>query len=74
MVLKAQNNAVGYFSVYWNLIQILERGSWLKQFIIMSAMTMLGIFIYNLIAGSGDGSMLSALSGFFKGEIAARAV
>jgi len=41
----------------------------MKQFIIMSAMTALGIFIYNLIAGGGENSVLSELSGFFRHEI-----
>jgi len=39
----------------------------------MSAMTILGVFIYNLIAGGGEGSLINALSGFFKSEIASRA-
>lgn len=44
----------------------------MKQFIIMSAMIMLGIFIYNLIAG-GEGSLMSELSWFFRNEVALRA-
>jgi len=44
----------------------------MKEFIIMSAMITLGVFIYNMIAGSGDDSILNALSNFFKSEIEAR--
>jgi len=44
----------------------------MKQFIIMSAMIMLGVFIFNLIAGSGDDSLLSVLEKLFRQEIAAR--
>ena len=45
----------------------------MKEFIIMSAMIALGIFIFNMIAGSGDDSVLTALSNFFRSEIEARA-
>ena len=45
----------------------------MKQFIVMSAMIMLGIFIFNLIAGNGDDSLLSELGVFFRNEINARA-
>jgi len=45
----------------------------MKEFIIMSAMIMLGVFIYNLIAGGGEGSLINALSGFFRSEIESRA-
>jgi len=44
----------------------------MKEFIVMSAMIMLGIFIYNLIAGGGDDSLINALSGFFRNEIERR--
>ena len=44
----------------------------MKQFIIMSAMIMLGIFIYNLIAGSGEDSIINALERFFRQEIITR--
>ena len=45
----------------------------MKEFIVLSAMIMLGIFIYNMIAGSGDDSLLTALSNFFRSEIESRA-
>ena len=45
----------------------------MKQLIIMSAMILLGVFIYNLIAGPGDGSLMSGLAGFFRHEIVSRA-
>jgi len=45
----------------------------MKQFIIMSAMILLGIFIFNLIAGDGDDSLLSAIERFFRHEIKTRA-
>ena len=41
----------------------------MKQFIIMSAMIMLGVFLFNLIAGSGEGSLINELAGFFRHEI-----
>ena len=44
----------------------------MKQFIVMSAMVMLGIFIYNMIAGTGEGSLINELAGFFKNEIESR--
>ena len=45
----------------------------MKEFIVMSAMIMLGIFIFNMIAGSGDDSILTALSNFFRSEVETRA-
>ena len=45
----------------------------MKEFIVMSAMVMLGVFIYNMIAGGGDGSLINAVSGFFRSEIESRA-
>jgi len=45
----------------------------MKEFIIMSAMVMLGVFIYNLIAGNGDDSIINILESFFRQEIKARA-
>jgi len=39
----------------------------------MSAMTMLGIFIYNLIAGDGQDSLINVLERFFRSEIASKA-
>jgi len=44
----------------------------MKQFIIMSAMIMLGVFIFNLIAGSGEDSLINVLAGLFRQEINAR--
>ena len=44
----------------------------MKEFIIMTAMVMLGVFIFNLIAGSGDDSIINALEKMFRHEIAAR--
>ena len=38
----------------------------------MSAMIMLGVFIFNLIAGDSEGSMLNALAGLFRHEIETR--
>ena len=46
----------------------------MKEMIIMMAMVILGIFIFNLIAGSGDDSVLNVLADFFRREIEARAV
>ena len=45
----------------------------MKQFIVMSAMIVLGIFIYNLIAGDGENSILSAIEASFRNQIASRA-
>ena len=45
----------------------------MKQFIVMSAMIVLGIFIYNLIAGDSDNSILSALEVSFRNQIESRA-
>lgn len=45
----------------------------MKQFIVMTAMIMLGVFMFNLIAGGGEGSMLNELAGFFRREIEAKA-
>jgi hypothetical protein len=45
----------------------------MKEFIVMSAMIGLGIFIFNMIAGGGDDSLLTALSNFFQSEIEAKA-
>jgi len=45
----------------------------MKQFIVMSAMIVLGVFIFNLIAGDGDGSLINVLAGFFRHEIKTRA-
>jgi len=39
----------------------------------MSAMIMLGVFLYNLIAGDGDNSMKTGLRQLWKAEIAYRA-
>lgn len=39
----------------------------------MSAMIALGVFIYNMIAGDGEGSLMSALAGLFRSEIESRA-
>jgi hypothetical protein len=46
----------------------------MKQFAVMAAMIALGVYIYNLIAGPGDGSVMSELAGFFKTKIESRAV
>jgi hypothetical protein len=40
-----------------------------KQYIVLIGMIALGIFLFQLIAGSGDDSMLSTLEGFFRSEI-----
>ena len=45
----------------------------MKELIIMSAMIMLGIFLYNLIAGDGQDSLMNALARFFRSEIESRA-
>ena len=45
----------------------------MKEFIIMSAMIMLGVFIYNLIAGDGHDSLINVLERFFRSEIESRA-
>jgi hypothetical protein len=45
----------------------------MKEFIVMSAMIILGIFICNLIIGNSDDSLLNVLEKFFRSEIDARA-
>ena len=45
----------------------------MKEFIIMSAMIMLGIFIYNLIIGDGPDSVINVLERLFRSEINSRA-
>ena len=44
----------------------------MKQFIVMSAMIALGVFIYNLIAGGGDSSIMSTLETSFRSQIELR--
>jgi len=44
----------------------------MKQFIVMCAMIMLGVYIYGLIAGNGEDSLINALERFFRYEINAR--
>ena len=44
----------------------------MKQIIIMTAMVVLGIFIYQLIAGESEGSVAGALSGLWRHEIEIR--
>ncbi|MCL1810057.1 MAG: hypothetical protein FWG42_09885 [Clostridiales bacterium] len=45
----------------------------MKQIIVMSAMIMLGVYLFNLIAGDGDNSVKSELRELWKAEIACRA-
>jgi hypothetical protein len=45
----------------------------MKQIIIISAMILLGIFIYSLIAGDGDNSLINGLEKFWRAEIGHRA-
>jgi uncharacterized protein YxeA len=45
----------------------------MKQIIVMAAMIMLGAFIYNLIAGDGENSLINELGKVWKTEIAYRA-
>ena len=45
----------------------------MKQFIIMTAMIMLGVFLFNMIAGGGEGSLVNELAGFFRHEIETKA-
>jgi len=44
----------------------------MKQMIVMLAMVVLGIFLYNLIAGKGDDSIAGALSDLWRYEIETR--
>ena len=44
----------------------------MKQMIIMLAMLLLGIAIYNLIAGEGQGSLLHTMGGIWQEEIRIR--
>ena len=44
----------------------------MKQMIIMTAMVALGIFIYQLIAGKGDGGIAGALADLWRHEIEIR--
>jgi len=44
----------------------------MKQFIVLAAMTMLGVFIYNMIAGDGEDSLINLLEGLFRQEIKVR--
>jgi len=44
----------------------------MKQFIVMSAMIILGVFIFNLIAGDDEGSIKSALERSFRHQIESR--
>lgn len=39
----------------------------------MTAMIMLGVFIYNMIAGNGDDSVINLLESLFRQEIKTRA-
>jgi C4-dicarboxylate transporter len=41
----------------------------MKQYIILIGMIALGIFIFRLIMGSGDASVMATLEGFFRSEI-----
>ncbi|MDR1953733.1 MAG: hypothetical protein LBQ21_04560 [Clostridiales Family XIII bacterium] len=42
----------------------------MKQYIVLIGMIVLGIFLFRLIIGSGEDSMLATLEGFFRAEIA----
>lgn len=44
----------------------------MKQIIVMAAMIMLGIAIYQLIAGSGNGSIMESVAGLWQQEIQLR--
>lgn len=46
----------------------------MKQLIVMSAMIMLGVFIYGLIAGDGEESLTNAIGKLWKSEISRMAV
>ena len=41
----------------------------MKQYIVLMSLILLGVFIFKLILGSGDGSILSAIGEVFRGEI-----
>jgi hypothetical protein len=41
----------------------------MKQFIVLMAMTLLGIFIYGAIAGPGEDSMLASVKNAWSQEI-----
>ncbi|MDR1571629.1 MAG: hypothetical protein LBS32_03805 [Clostridiales Family XIII bacterium] len=41
----------------------------MKQFIVLVSMTLLGVFIYGLIAGPGDDSMLASVKSAWSQEI-----
>ena len=45
----------------------------MKQFIIMTAMIMLGVLIFNMIAGDGESSLINVLEKVFRNEIESRA-
>ena len=40
----------------------------MKQFIVLISMAGLGVFLYTLIAGQDDGSMMSLLRSWFQAE------
>ncbi len=44
----------------------------MKQFIVLCAMIALGLFIYDIIAGQGDGSIMSSLGDVWRGNIGLR--
>ena len=41
----------------------------MKQYMVLVSLIALGVFIFNLVAGQGDDSILNALGDFFRGEI-----
>ncbi|MBQ1907707.1 MAG: hypothetical protein II803_04305 [Firmicutes bacterium] len=46
----------------------------MKHLIIMIASILLGIFLFDIIAGPGEGSVYSGLRGFWENEIRYRTV
>ncbi|MDO4553039.1 MAG: hypothetical protein Q4C22_05830 [Bacillota bacterium] len=44
----------------------------MKQIIVMGSMLLLGVAIYNLIAGNGEGSVMESVAGLWEREIALR--
>jgi hypothetical protein len=44
----------------------------MKQFIVMSGMILLGVFIYQLILGPGEDSLFSFMAGFWGESLESR--
>lgn len=45
----------------------------MKQFIVLFSTIMLGVFIFNLIMGDSDDTILSTVQNLWEGELAMRA-